>query len=80
MVYEWCHYLIHTDYKPKTAVYRAIWRNHRLHHFKNEHYWFTRDQLRARPTGCCGTYPDPAAVDDLADGEEPARRGTGAVS
>jgi hypothetical protein len=20
-------------------VYRAIWRNHRLHHFKNEHFW-----------------------------------------
>jgi hypothetical protein len=39
--YEWCHYLIHTDYKPKTAVYRSIWLNHRRHHFKNEHYWFT---------------------------------------
>ena len=40
-VYEWCHYLIHTDYRPRTAVYRAIWRNHRLHHYKNEQYWFT---------------------------------------
>lgn len=39
--YEWSHYLIHSDYKPKTTVYRAIWRHHRLHHFKNEHYWFT---------------------------------------
>jgi hypothetical protein len=39
--YEWSHYLIHSDYKPKTSVYRAIWRHHRLHHFKNEHYWFT---------------------------------------
>jgi hypothetical protein len=39
--YEWSHYLIHSDYKPKTGVYRAIWRHHRLHHFKNEHYWFT---------------------------------------
>ena len=27
--YEWTHYLIHSDYKPKTRVYRAIWRNHR---------------------------------------------------
>lgn len=41
LVYEWTHYLIHTDYKPKTRVYRTIWRNHRLHHFKNENYWFT---------------------------------------
>ena len=38
-VYEWVHYLIHTAYVPKTAPYRAVWRNHRLHHFKNEHYW-----------------------------------------
>jgi hypothetical protein len=39
--YEWSHYLIHSDYQPKTSAYRAIWRHHRLHHFKNEHYWFT---------------------------------------
>ena len=39
--YEWCHYLIHSDHKPKTAVYHAVWQHHRLHHFKNEHYWFT---------------------------------------
>ena len=38
-VYEWTHYLIHTAYRPKSAAYRRIWRNHRLHHFKNEHYW-----------------------------------------
>lgn len=38
-VYEWTHYLIHTAYVPRTRVYRSIWRNHRLHHFKNEHYW-----------------------------------------
>ncbi|HXA89078.1 MAG TPA: sterol desaturase family protein [Mycobacterium sp.] len=41
IAYEWSHYLIHSDYKPKTSVYRAIWRHHRLHHFKNEHFWFT---------------------------------------
>ena len=38
-VYEWTHFLIHTAYRPRSAAYRAIWRNHRLHHFKNEHYW-----------------------------------------
>jgi hypothetical protein len=38
-VYEWTHFLIHTAYRPKTRAFRAIWRNHRLHHFKNEHYW-----------------------------------------
>jgi len=38
-VYEWTHYLIHTAYRPRSRAHRRIWRNHRLHHFKNEHYW-----------------------------------------
>jgi hypothetical protein len=38
--YEWCHYLIHTPYRPRSRYYRSIWRGHRLHHYKNEHYWF----------------------------------------
>jgi fatty acid hydroxylase family protein len=38
--YEWTHFLIHTPYRPRRRYYRAIWRNHRLHHYKNEHYWF----------------------------------------
>jgi hypothetical protein len=38
--YEWTHFLIHTPYRPKGRYLRAIWRNHRLHHYKNEHYWF----------------------------------------
>ena len=38
-VYEWTHFLIHTAYVPRTGTYKAIWRNHRLHHFKNEHFW-----------------------------------------
>ena len=37
--YEWMHFLIHTAYRPRTRIYRAIHRNHRLHHFKNEHFW-----------------------------------------
>jgi hypothetical protein len=61
LAYEWCHYLIHSDYKPRTAVYRAVWRNHRQHHYKNEHYWFT-----VTSTGTAdrvlGTYPDAATV------------------
>jgi hypothetical protein len=37
--YEWTHFLIHTSYRPHSTAYKAIWRNHRLHHFKNEHFW-----------------------------------------
>lgn len=59
--YEWCHYLIHTDYKPKTRAYRAVWRNHRQHHYKNEHYWFTVTSSGTADR-VLGTYPDPATV------------------
>ena len=41
IVYEWMHYLIHGDYVPKGKTYKAVWRAHRLHHYRNEHYWFT---------------------------------------
>lgn len=40
LTYEWTHYLIHSRYQPRTALYRYIWRAHRLHHYKNENYWF----------------------------------------
>lgn len=39
LTYEWTHYLIHTSYKPTGRYYKYVWRAHRLHHFKNEHYW-----------------------------------------
>ncbi|MHB8467137.1 MAG: sterol desaturase family protein [Acidimicrobiales bacterium] len=38
--YEWTHYLIHSSYKPRHRPYRGIWRAHRLHHYRNERYWF----------------------------------------
>ncbi len=38
--YEWTHFLIHTPHRARSRYYRAIWRNHRLHHYKNERYWF----------------------------------------
>jgi sterol desaturase/sphingolipid hydroxylase (fatty acid hydroxylase superfamily) len=40
LVYEWTHYLIHTDVRPQSRPYKALWRHHRLHHFRNENYWF----------------------------------------
>ncbi|WP_431966351.1 sterol desaturase family protein [Nocardia sp. bgisy134] len=59
--YEWTHYLIHTDYKPKRALYKAVWRNHRHHHYKNEHFWFTVTSSGTADR-IFGTYPDPAEV------------------
>ena len=59
--YEWTHYLIHSDYRPRTGLYRAVWRNHRLHHDKHEHYWFTVTSAGTADR-LFGTYPDPETV------------------
>ena len=59
--YEWTHYLIHSDYRPRSASYKKVWRNHRLHHYKNEHYWFTVTTAGTADR-LLGTYPDPAEV------------------
>jgi hypothetical protein len=55
-VYEWTHFLIHTAYVPRSRAYRSIWRNHRLHHFKNEHYWHGITNTIA--DHALGTFPD----------------------
>ena len=39
LVYEWIHYLCHTSYRPQGRWFKKLARHHRLHHFKNEHYW-----------------------------------------
>ncbi|MGN2634873.1 sterol desaturase family protein [Nocardia takedensis] len=59
LCYEWVHYLIHTDYKPRHALYRAVWKNHRHHHYKNEHYWFTVT-TSGTADRLFGTNPDPS--------------------
>lgn len=59
--YEWTHYLVHSDYRPRSRWFRSVWRNHRLHHYKNEHYWFTVTTAGTADR-LLGTYPDPATV------------------
>lgn len=58
--YEWTHFLIHTAYHPRSAYYRAICRNHRLHHYKNEHYW--HGITNTLSDHLLGTYRDQADV------------------
>jgi hypothetical protein len=38
-MYEWVHFLIHTDVPAKHAPYKQLHRAHRLHHYRNEAYW-----------------------------------------
>jgi hypothetical protein len=40
LFYEWCHFLVHTHYKPDSGWLQHVRKNHRLHHFYNENYWF----------------------------------------
>lgn len=61
LAYEWVHYLVHTDYRPRSAPYRAVWRHHRLHHYKNENYWFTVTTASTADR-VLRTQPDPASV------------------
>jgi hypothetical protein len=60
LLYEWTHYLIHTAYAPRTRLYRYVWRAHRLHHYKNEHYWFGITNHLADHV--LRTFPDKAGV------------------
>ncbi|MDX6664600.1 MAG: hypothetical protein QOG68_806 [Solirubrobacteraceae bacterium] len=55
-IYEWTHFLIHTAYRPRTRIYREVWRTHRLHHFKNERYWHGITSTVADRV--LGTFPD----------------------
>jgi Fatty acid hydroxylase superfamily len=58
--YEAVHFLIHTRVAPRGAYYRRLWRNHRLHHFKNERHWFGVTRLEA--DRLLGTAPVAAEV------------------
>lgn len=58
--YEWVHFLVHTRYRPKSAYFRRLWRNHRLHHCKNERYWFGVTMLGG--DRLLGTSPEPSSV------------------
>lgn len=60
LLYEWNHYLTHTPYQPRGRYYKAVQRNHRNHHFRNERRWhsFTAPILDE----WFGTGGDPAQV------------------
>ena len=58
--YEWTHFLIHSTYRPKSHLYRYVWRAHRLHHYRNERYWFGVTMHAADHV--LGTFPEKDAV------------------
>ena len=60
LFYEWTHFIVHTGVVPRTAYGARVRKNHRLHHFRDEHYWlgFTVPAVDR----WFGTSPDPAGV------------------
>jgi len=58
--YEWVHLLVHTHVNPRSRYYRRLFRNHRLHHFKNERFWYGVTMLQA--DRILRTAPSPADV------------------
>ncbi|PEE40939.1 sterol desaturase family protein [Bacillus pseudomycoides] len=40
LVYEWKHYIAHRPIRPSTRFGRWLKKQHILHHYKNENYWF----------------------------------------
>jgi hypothetical protein len=60
LFYEWTHFIVHTNVKPLTSYGQHVRRNHRLHHFRDEHHWFGFTfPLVDR---WFGTDPDPATI------------------
>jgi len=58
--YEGVHFLVHTRVVPRTPYYQRLWRNHRLHHFRNEHFWYGVTRLES--DRLFGTAPEVASV------------------
>lgn len=59
--YEWAHYLAHIPWCPDIAYYQNRVREHRLHHFRNENYWWGVSMGAA--DRWFGTAPKAEAVD-----------------
>ena len=52
--------MIHTPLPAALGYYQRLARNHLLHHFRNEHYWYGVTMLQA--DGWLRTAPEPNAV------------------
>jgi hypothetical protein len=60
VAYEWSHFIVHTRVEPKSSYYARVRKNHLLHHFRNENYWF--GFVSPAVDALLGTEPDPESV------------------
>lgn len=56
LVTEWMHFLHHNRIHPRSMWYRKLWTRHRLHHYKNDGFWF--GIVSHRVDDFYGTNPD----------------------
>jgi len=61
LLYEWTHFMAHSNYNPKNGYSAYMKKYHLLHHYKNENYWFGITS----PIGdhLFGRYKDPDKVE-----------------
>jgi hypothetical protein len=57
---EWVHFLVHAQNSPKSAWLRRRSKAHRLHHYRNDRYWFGLTSGLA--DAVMGTAPNPDAA------------------
>ena len=75
LFYEWIHYLCHTSYRARGRWYKRLWKHHRMHHFKNEHYWMgvsmhaADNILRTNPEAK-DVEPSPTCRDLIGEGKD----------
>lgn len=60
LLYEWTHFVCHVPWSPRTAFMRQRIKHHRLHHYKNERYWY--GVTLHLGDALLRTRPDPASV------------------
>ena len=76
--YEWTHFLIHSDYKPKTALYRSVLAQPPQPPLQ-ERALLVHRHHRGNCRSSTGHVPRSQIRRDLPDSQEPARRSVQAV-
>ena len=64
---EWIHYLVHAQVAPRSGWLRRRAKAHRLHHYRNDRYWFglTSGIADALMRTAPGATPRPSNADRL---------------
>jgi hypothetical protein len=45
LLFEWCHLLCHVPLRLSSRFFSAMRARHLWHHYRNEHYWYSVQQV-----------------------------------